>query len=462
MTYRQAFIIFLIAFDFLGCTHRRSETWKVLMIGSFDQLKPTASNSDHVSYVLRQTHEPIFRRDENKQVVSRILNNWNRSEDYKSFRLCPNTNLEFANGQNLDASDLENSIKSTWSGITKFETKQENGCLSIQFREPRRNFFDALMSFGASPSRPTANPHIEMGLGPFRVEEFSKKRILLTRKQPDSSKRFDKIEIKNTDLMTADQIDDHSVQDFNMLRGSHVPAWVATEYFEYPNSNLENFLLVINVADFKIRQAIYNCIDVPALTEAHGHVKRINEIASLYPIGISGAKSGKIPQTCIKRQLNVSKPLVFINPKPENQAKYIKVFDDLTSKTGIPFIVKQISFSDLGHYLTDTHSGYDLAIVAVQNEFADMTDFLELIADQKKQIHSLSLPDLNQKYNQFKNTSDPVRRQKMGVALNDEILNLALTAPLFQPVIPIYYPKDVTLPSVGSSFTTAPEVDGIK
>lgn len=463
MSFRQSFLLCLLILEVLGCTRRGHETWKVLMVGSIPAVQPTSAHSERTSYALRQTHEPIFRLDENHQVVSRVLSTWKRSEDYTSFTLCPNTALEFEPGKPLAVADIEASIERTWKGITEFKTEGVDGCALVHFSEPRHDFFRALMSYSASPTRATENPQIDVGLGPFKVESLAPEEVTLIRKKPDSSKRFDRVVFKNIVGRSDNDIDDRSVQEFNPIsRTKQFPEWVYSDYAKYPNSQLEIMSLIINVPDIEIRKRIYNCIDIKALREAYGHAAEIRDIGSLLPIGMAGAKTGQIAQNCDFPLVRNARPLSFINPKPAAQEALKKVFQNLTAKTGIPIVVQPVTYNFLAQHYIETHSGYDLGIVAVMNEFSDLTEFLEVFADSKKMIHSLKLPELNKKFDDVKNTVDETKHQKLGLELNDEILKLAVAVPLMQPVSPLYYPKDIKLPRVGSSFTTAPEVDGIE
>lgn len=459
-------IPFFLAFILIqtGCSRKKPHVWTALLMGTVSEIKPSAAHSDRVSYILRQTHEPLFRFDENNQATSRLLTKWSRSDDYKDFQLCPNQHLSFEKNEIFNTRDIKNSIKSAWNGIAKYSLVEENGCLAIHFLKPRFNFFETLASFGTAPSRPTSDHRIELGLGPFRVSKLADDEIVLLRKIPNANKRFNKIVLKNIDFLSQEQINDHSIQEFNLISRSKIPHWVPEEYATYPNSNLRTYDLVINIPDLHLRKAIFNCLDVAKLRNAFFQSQSFRDIGSLFPIGIKGAVSQKVHQSCIGFsgfKLR-SRPLVFLNWKPEHDSELRKLFAELEVKTGIVIKSKPCTATELAHHFIDTHSGYDLGIVYIQNEFSDMADFLETFVDPNKIIHSLKFPDLAKKFEQFKNTADQEKRQKFGIALNNDILNQAIALPLFQPINHIYYPKDIKLPQVGSTFNTWPEVDQIQ
>jgi hypothetical protein len=98
----------------------------------------------------------------------------------------------------------------------------------------------------------------------------------------------------------------------------------------------------------------------------------------------------------------------------------------------------------------ELHSGYDMVIMAVNNERARPEEYLQLFLDPKKRIVSVPLEDLERSMSQ----SGEVKAAE----LNRELLKRAVVLPLFQPVRTFYYPKYVKSVQFGASFYEYPEI----
>jgi len=455
--------IFISVLIVAACTTKQNRTWKVLTMGSTTEIKPAVSQHDLVSYILTQTHEPLFHYDQDHRVTSRILEKWSRSDDYKSFTLCPKKDVKFDESQQLNNKDLERVIADTWKKETQYISKEENACLLINFKEPHKNFYEILSNLSKAPTRPTKDPHIEVGLGPFKAVSLSNEEIVLVRKTPDARKKFDKIIFKNIETMTPEQINDRSIQDFNMVTQSKLPDWVPLEYSNYPVASLEEYILLINHPDLRVRKAIYNCLNVNSVRKAYFHTKVFHEVGSLFPTGIRGAIPSKVSQKCeVGGQIAIKKPLIFANWRPEHKEDLIKLFSDFRQKTGLVVVPENITLAEMTHKLIDLHSGYDLMIVSVKNEQAQMSDFLEVFADPSKRVLSFGFHTLESKYRQMIELPEGPEQDKLGAEISAEVLAKALALPLFQPVTQTFYPKNLKSVQFGSTFNEYPEVDNIQ
>lgn len=454
--------ILFILFFILGCTHHGNRTWKVAILAVPTEIKPAAAEYTVANYILIQTHEPLFRYDENNQIVSRVLNKWSRTNDFKTFLLCPKQDVAFDEGQKFEAKDIEKVIYNTWNDSTPFTTKTENNCVTIKFESPRLNFYEVLADIGKAPSRPTSNPQVDIGLGPFKVDKFSKKEVLLSRKKSDRTKQFDKIILENVEIDDKTYLNDRTIQDFNLLPISKRPTWIEKEFASYPVADLEIYVLAQNNPNLKIRRAVANCLNVVDLRNAFFQQNDIREIGSLFPIGIKGAVSKRIQQNCTIEHPIKTKPLIFLNWRQERHQNLVNLFDAFRKKTGIEVRVKDVNSDEFIQTLFMRRSGYDLAILSLSDGRGQPSAYLEIFADAKKVIHSLHMQKLEKKYAIAINLDDKSLRDKHFMEINDEILSSALALPLFQMAGQVQYPKSLKSPQFGSTFNEYPEVDGIQ
>ena len=454
--------LLLCVLALFGC-RRETHVWKGVIMGSTENVRPSLAHSSLVSYVLKQTHEPFFRFDGNHQLTSRILKHWERSEDYKTFVLCIDDKAEFEPGLPLNTDDVSRSLAQLQGELSATHDAKNGNCVTAKFNKPQLLFFDSLTDLAMSPTRPTKNPHVDVGLGAFRVESLNEKEIVLTRKLAAAGKRFDRIELTNVQTMKPEDLNDHSIQEFNLITRDKVPDWVRSEYAAYPISHLSLYIVLFNNPDQRIRQALANCLSVPEMRAAFfPSSTNTHDVGSLFPVGVRGAIEGPPHQNCPAEKLSVKKPVKFLNWKPERHAALLEVFKRVSDKTGIPIEVEDVSLTENTHRVLYLHSGFDMTVISMENDHAQYSDFLELLIDPAKKFHSVKLPDLEKRFQQLKATADEHDREALALELNNEVLRRGMALPLMQPIGQMLYPKNLKAVRFGSSFSEYPEIGEIE
>jgi hypothetical protein len=464
----NAFIAAIVIFT--GCTAKESDerTWRVVMMGSSKSIKPDVAHYSLVSYILKQTHEPLFRYDSDHRIISRILHSWERSPDYKTFNLCLNPAAKFEHDLPFQIDDLIAALnKSTSLKIAKFQAyKKESAmdCLRITLSLSQPKFFDSLTGLETAPSRATKNPAYEIGLGPYRVDQLSENEIILVRKTSDPKIKFNRIEIRNIEGMTAEELNDRRIDDFNLITMDRIPDWVKKEFTVYPVAPLEVYVMLINVADKNVRKVLYNCLSVLELRDAFFKVEKtaLHEVGSFVPVGVRGAKLGPVKQECSDLKASTKRPLKLLNWKPKQHQPLSEVFTKLEKATGLKVEVEDGTLADIAHKVVDLHSGYDLVIISLANDRAVQSDYLEMFLDPSKRAVMGGPKEIERAYLRLKTLSDERQVDQESDRLNRWVLAEYLGLPLFQPIHQTYYPSHLKSVQFGNSFSEYPEIDGVQ
>ena len=89
----------LLGLIFAGCllffkAKTGDDVWRVI-----GEIPPSISREKGIDtstyYIIRQTHEPLFRCDDLQNYTSRVLKSWGRSVDYRKYSFYPDTSRKF-------------------------------------------------------------------------------------------------------------------------------------------------------------------------------------------------------------------------------------------------------------------------------------------------------------------------------------------------------------------------------
>ena len=288
-------------------------------------------------YVLKQTHEPILRKDDGQNYTSRILSRWSRNIDYTQYTLCPSPSLRFNENNPFPVTMFQSHL----SAITRqfdpdFSLTQKDRCSIVRFPKPRKSFLEFLTLYENAPTFKESDK-LEIGLGPFYVKKIGSEEIILARKKPVGN-GYNEISLYEYHGPADSRLHSEKIKDFNFIPDFDVPGWVRRDYASFKNVELKSEVLIINHPDINIRKIIYECVDVQKLRQAFFPKKNnFYDISNILPTGIPGAKSGLPPQTCGGRstQAGHSGPLVFANWMNGNDEELRRFASDFSAKTGL-------------------------------------------------------------------------------------------------------------------------------
>lgn len=458
MRYAASFAL-LIALT--GCFKKQDRTWNAIL--------PTFGNSIVLSevptytaaYVGRQTHEPYFRFDENRQVTSKVLVHYESTIDFKAFVLCPDTRLRFSESEFLTATDVQSSLSRLKPKSNEIVKTEFGDCVRAEFAKPNRRFFQTLSEFSYAASRASKDPRFTLGLGPFAIKSFTDSQIVLERK-PWTQGRFDRIELVAMNDLRKENIPAGDFEDFNMLAEPWLPEKVTKTYQQYSITKNALTVLMLHMTDERLRQRIFHCVDIGALREISFYsVRDPLEVATLLPLGIRGAKAGLPLQNCPSKPMNYSgRPLRLLNYFPERHSQMAAYAQRLSKRTGIPIEVKAVDAKQVVQMVAEDKAGYDLAIIALTGEHWTAESFLENFFGETK-MHRYTPGAWEREFEEVLGLADPAERDRRAIALADKVMKAAFALPVGQLRKMLYYPKELSVPFGGNSYEY-PEVDKIK
>ena len=314
-----------------------NSAWEVLLDGMPMRLSTADAGINTTLYILKQTHEPLFRIDDGENYTSRLLENWNRSVDSRQYVFCPNTTLLFEPGRAFTSNYFEDYIyKATSTFDPNSRVSRIGNCFKVDFKKSRKQFLNYLTLYEHAPTI-KKDDKTEIGLGPFYPISISERRIVLRRKSP-ISRGYNSIIIYPYAGPNDKNLVNRDIVDFNRVAVSAIPSWVQREYSHFDSVILKTVVLIINYPDKKIRQILYNCIDVNSFRQAfYPNRTDFGDVQNILPIGVPGARGGKVLQNCTgPHPLPAGSPdFIFINLGSNNTKQLNSFLDDFHVKTGI-------------------------------------------------------------------------------------------------------------------------------
>ena len=232
---RKSLAFFFIFATFPG--YSQANVWGVLAPGLPERVSIEQARGNVTYYILKQTHEPILRRDDGQNYTSRILSAWSRGLDYKQYTLCPDTSLRFSPAVPFTLEEFGRHL----SSVTKhfdpiFALKQEDKCFVVKFQKTRKSYLDFLTLYENAPTFKVSDK-VEIGLGPYFVKQILSSEIVLARKKPLRN-AYNKIILYEYQQASDPNLNNRNIKDFNLISDFDVPKWVSTEYAGFRNVEL--------------------------------------------------------------------------------------------------------------------------------------------------------------------------------------------------------------------------------
>jgi len=428
-----------------------------------DQVTTKQARGNVSYYILKQTHEPILRRDDGQNYTSRILSGWSRSVDYTRYTLCPDTSLRFSSNIPFSIEVFRRHL----DVITKqfdpiFSLKQEDKCFIIKFEKTRKSYADFLTLYENAPTQKESDK-VESGLGPFFVKTISAEKIALSRKKPLRN-AYNEIVLYEYHGTSDPNLANRNIKDFNLIPDFDVPKWVPLEYVGFRNVELKSVALIINHPDPDIRKTIYNCADVQTLRKAYFPQKSgYYNIQNILPIGIAEAKAGLPAQTCQKRSTppSVKTPIVLANWMHGNSEGLNKFTRQFNLKTNLRLKVVDFSPHELVKVFNKKPRPYNLLVLVFDAVRADPNAFFDSFA-KSDGFHDFEIPVIKKLYTELNREDNDGKRKVIAARIANEILDQSLALPLYQSLRTLYYPKEIKNLTVGTGFLEYPEVGDLK
>jgi MarR-like DNA-binding transcriptional regulator SgrR of sgrS sRNA len=448
-------IIYLIIFSFVlsGCSPKqKDDTWDVVSVWLPPEVSPSMIHGNSVFYLVRQTHEPIFRVGDNNSLYSNILKSWTRSEDYRSYNFCIKENLEFDDGISFKAEDLSKSLSLLIARYKNLKVTINKNCVNVFVDMLAKSFLDQLTSLEYSPTIKEKSTGYHLGLGPFKVTALNQKEVILKRKKIVTD-GFNTIRMIPLSTNMA-SLNLRTIEDFNLLPVEKIPNWVHEEYSSYPVALLKVYGLVINIKDRVTRKAIFNCLNIDSFQKTYfPSEKNPVNISSVFPIGIEGASPGRVKQVCDKSMFqNFKKKFVLANWKPETEKNLKPILNDLNGTTNIAVEVKNYDPTALGDLLMNKQSEYDLMIVALDTTDEEYLPFFESFLDQRKKFHDINLNRLDREFQELKQSETKSKTVILAKKLNSELMDEAVFLPILQQTREYFFPKNLKEMNLGTNF----------
>lgn len=451
--------IFALLIFTAGCGgDEKKDQWGVLLMGLPDKVSTANADLTTTYYILKQTHEPLFRRDAGENYRSVILTGWGRDITGKQYSFCPDATKTFSDTEPFDQKYFDHYIKKVTAKYTRdFAVVQKSGCFEVHFPVPQKSYLEFLSLYENAPSVLQSDAS-EMGLGPFRVVEMGKDRIVLERKKHVRN-GYNQIVLIEYSPVKASSYDYSKIVDFNKLAASDIPPGILDNYFGFSNIELRSDVLIINHPDIEIRKRIYNCLDVDRFRRSFFPKKdAFLDISNVLPMGIFGAAPGLPAQDCgyPKGRLR-EEELVLFNHRSGNTEQLEDLAKDFRSRTGLKMKVISRSPQELGKYLHKSPRPYNMVVIALGTITPDYRAILESIVKPDGYYDHQS-SELKEIYAKLVQEPDPSRKNLLVLRFLKKLREEFLVLPLYQNVKELYYPKMIKNITVGREFSEYPEI----
>jgi len=447
-------IFFFILFIFLGCKNNK-DTWELILPAIPLNFSTRDARINYVYYLLKQTHEPLFRKDDGENFTSEVLKKWNRSIDYREYYFCPNTDLFFNEKVRFDKSFFQSYITETTKKFdNNFKLSEKGDCFKISFFKSQKKFLDFLTLYENAPTI-TRNKDIEDGLGEFYIKEIKKDEILLERKKHirNGYNKIRAYEYKRDDDYN---LYNQNIKDWNYIPTINLPKWIINKYKSFNIIELKSVILIINHPDKKIREFIYNCTDINTLRlYFYPTQNSFINIKTILPLGVSGAEPGLPEQNC--KIKNIKKlTLRFGNWRTDNIPQMQKFSEDFYKRYKVRIKINNYSIQEFAKILSNSNKKYNLTIIALDAVRNDESAFFEPFVSNF--YHDNIPKNLITIYNKLpyevEKNNKKLLINKMLQIIKEEYLAL----PLYQSIKKVYYPPEIKNITVGCGFLQYPEV----
>lgn len=442
-----------------GCNKRKA-SYDALFIGLPKEVFVSKAQFNLVYYILTQTHEPLFRKDDGENFSSRVLVNWSRSMDSKEYLFCPDTSLEFRADGKFDENYFSTYISGATSRFSKnFHVTRNGGCFRVGFGKPEKSYLDFLTLLDNAPTL-RRSARIEDGLGPFYVDSIGDSKVVLKRKK-QISRGYNEIMMWEYSGPNDPRLLSREIEDFNLIYSYQIPDWVKQEYTKFDIMDLKSVGLVFNHPDLVVRERLYNCVDIDAFREAFYPSKTgFQYIQNILPMGIPGAESGRPVQSCSRLPVihGGDSPILFADWGKEAGAQMESFWSNFQKKTQLRVVAKKHTVQEISDCLDkNKRKIYNILPVVIDTSGRnDPLAFFDIFIG--KRFFDFADASIDSKYATMLSESDIAEKRSLSVAINDAIRKNAMILPLYQSVSSVYYPAYIKNISAGKKMSRYPEI----
>ncbi|HAH31178.1 MAG TPA: hypothetical protein DCL44_02570 [Elusimicrobia bacterium] len=436
--------------------------WGVLVLGLPHRISTNDAFQAVTYYVLKQTHEPVFRKDDGQKYHSKILRRWSRNPESSEYEFCPNTFLRFNDSADFSFPFFLAHIRRVTNAYDlSASIKTQGDCVQVKFPHSQKRYLDVLTYYENAPTIRRTD-RIEDGLGQYSIVFMSSDTIALERKEHVSS-GYNKVVFYEYKGKDDPNLQNRNIKDFNTIPMYDVPAWAVREYFSFNTVEMKSVNLIINHPDLGVRKAVYNCLNVADLRHALFPLKKdFYNIKTVLPIGMPGATGGVPSQQCdLYRHQATGIPLTFANWNKDIQASLIGYIDSVNKQTGMNIRVVNYDPRDLVAKIHETPHPYNMVVIVMDAIHPDYAAFLALFV-AKKGYHDFTIKGLANKYNAIQNEDIPGKKVDLARSFAEELVNQAGVLTLYQNVKTYYYPKELKHFALGKGFLQYPEVSALQ
>lgn len=440
-------------------TTAKTRSWVVYLPGLPKSVASSLADEDAVFYILKQTHEPLFRMDDGENLSSRILKKWSRSVDSSKYVFCPDTAWTFDKKRNFSLDYFETYLTDVTRNYSPdFSITRSGECLGVNFKKKKTGYLNFLTRYTNAPTL-RVNENVELGLGPFLVENIGRDRIVLKRKK-SAARGYERISLLEYGDSQGD-LSRKDLSDFNRIPYGVLPKTISQRFLSFESVPLKSAGLIITNPDKSSREILYNCFDISGFRQAaFPNSRQFYDIQTLLPMGILGGRSGRPPQDCrnsYRKKVKTLRPFILANWRKENRAALEAFASGLHRKTGIRIKIKQYEVQDLVNTLFVRPHPYDMVLInfsVVQPEYdIFFKDFLI-----KNSLVDFDMPELTALRNKMVKEEEGLVMAELAGRIANGLGNEAAVLPLFQEVEKFYYPAYIKNLIVGKGFTEYPEV----
>lgn len=437
----------------------RQDVWGVLAPGLPSRVSVADERTNVSFYILKQTHEPLFRRHDGENYTSGILKKWSRSLDYREFSFCPDTTLEFSQGLPLVFEDFAAHISSYTSGYSAgFHLEKAGGCVKISFDSPQKDYLYFWTLHRYAPTK-KAGENAELGLGAFYVKSILNEKIVLARKRRVRG-GYNSVVLYDYKGPGDPNLEDPEIRDFNLISTDAVPERVRRTYRAFDNPEIKAQILLINHSDHRVRALVYNCFDIQAFRAAYFPDRRdFFNIATVLPMGVPGAAPGMPAQNC-RRDKAGGVRLKLANWGAGNREELLRFAAALKAKSGIDLIVDQYSIGEFRKAYYSRPKPFDLGLIMVYVD-AQPAEFFSMFFDNGG-AYDFDVRPFSGKYHAYLKSQSRITSEEAFREFSLEVSRNALALPLSQSIRTLYYPKEIKNLSVGSGILEYAEVAGYR
>lgn len=437
-----------------------SRTWGVCVVGLPEKVHIALADEDVPLYILKQTHEPLLRRDDGQNYTSKILSQWRRNADSTMYEFCPSKKARFDASNPFTADLLKKHLGAvTAKYVPEFETALSGECVEVRFKNGRSGYMDFLSMLSNAPTL-SKTENIELGLGEFDTKSVEKNRIVLERKKKCRN-CYTNIVIYEAAANPEDDFKREDVADFNRISWRELPQDLAKRFVSFESIPLKSGGLVLTSKDKNLRRVIYGCVDIPQFRRViFPHKKKFNDISTILPVGVPGGVAGKPEQHCqpLKNYGRAVRLAAIARGNETQVEEYAQSFRRLT---GVEMKVQFYSAHELVKLLFSRPHPFDMVAISfsvVQPEYE--TFFKDFVANDG--LIDYDLPQVAGLRKSLLQLEDEQGKADLASKIANELGREAVVLPLYQEVRTFYYPSEIKNMMVGRGFTEYPEVADFK